>query len=269
VDLAAYLDRIGFPGSPRPDLPTLRAIHRRHLMAIPYENLDVQLGLAMTTDPEAAFDKLVTRRRGGWCYEMNGLLGVVLGEIGFKVTRLAGAVLRQQGGERAVGNHLILRVDLDQPYIADVGFGDGMLEPVPLEAGTYWRGGREFRLEDLDGAWWRLHNHPLGGAASYDFTLERAPETLLTKLCGELSTDPQSVFVQNAVCYRHTPEGILALQGRVLRRVGPQGSRQSLIESADHWAGTLAREFNIHLPAAVDLWPSVLARHAVVFGPRP
>ena len=94
MDVQAYLDRIGFQGVPRPDLATLRALHRGHALAISYENLDVQLGRPMTTDPAAAFDKLVHGRRGGWCYEMNGVLGAVLSEIGFKVTRLAGGAYR-------------------------------------------------------------------------------------------------------------------------------------------------------------------------------
>jgi N-hydroxyarylamine O-acetyltransferase len=72
MDLQAYFDRIGFAGPARPDLATLRAIHRAHLLAVPYENLDVQLGRPVTLDPAHAFDKIVRRRRGGWCYEMKG-----------------------------------------------------------------------------------------------------------------------------------------------------------------------------------------------------
>jgi len=68
VELAAYLERIGYAGPARPDLATLRAVHRAHLQAIPYENLDVQLGRPVSIDPAAAYDKIVRRRRGGWCY---------------------------------------------------------------------------------------------------------------------------------------------------------------------------------------------------------
>src|SRR5579862_4517964 len=133
MDLGAYLDRIGFRDEPRPDLGTLKALHRAHLLAVPYENLDVQFGRALTIEPHAAFDKIVTRRRGGWCYEMNGLLGAALDAVGFKVTRLAGAVMREVVGDAVIGNHLVLLVDLDgQPWIADVGFGDGSLDPFPL-----------------------------------------------------------------------------------------------------------------------------------------
>src|SRR5258707_7305951 len=108
MDLKAYFDRIEFRGEARPDLATLRTLHRAHLRAIPYENLDVQLGRTVTTDPEAAFDKIVTRRRRGWCYEMNALFGAVLVQIRFKVTRIASAATRATTGDSAIGNHPLL-----------------------------------------------------------------------------------------------------------------------------------------------------------------
>ena len=73
------------------DLATLKALHRAHLLAIPYENLDVQMGRRRTTSPAEAYEKIVGEKRGGWCYEMNGTFGWALKEAGFKVTRLAGA----------------------------------------------------------------------------------------------------------------------------------------------------------------------------------
>src|SRR3954451_21382564 len=99
MELAAYLARIGYAGPVRPDLSTLRAVHRAHLQAIPYDSLDVQLGRPLTLDPAAAYDKIVRRRRGGWCYEMSGLLGWALGEIGFSVPRMAGAAMRAERGD--------------------------------------------------------------------------------------------------------------------------------------------------------------------------
>ena len=93
VELAHYLERIGHGWHVRPKLPTLRSLHRAHVSAIPFENLDVQLGLTPSLEPEAIYAKLVERRRGGWCYEMNGLFGAALQAIGFDVTRLACGVI--------------------------------------------------------------------------------------------------------------------------------------------------------------------------------
>ncbi|UTP41027.1 arylamine N-acetyltransferase [Phenylobacterium sp. LH3H17] len=266
MDIQAYFDRVGFSGRARPDLATLTALHRSHLRAIAYENLDVQLGRPMTLDPEAAFDKLVTRRRGGWCYEMNGLLGAVLQEIGFSVTRMAGSVARGERDGRPLGNHLVLRVELDRPYIADVGFGDGILEPFPMTFQDHDCAGYRFRLEDLDGEWLRFHNHANGGAPSFDFTLETASPDQLAATCRWLSTSPDSIFVQTALAFRHRPDGIVSLLGRAHRRIRPDGKETQLLNSAEEFVAVLKRDFDLDVPEAAGLWPTIHAKHEELFG---
>jgi N-hydroxyarylamine O-acetyltransferase len=267
MDLAAYLARIGFEGEPRPDLATLRELHRRHLLAIPYENLDVQLGRAVSRDPTAAFDKLVTRRRGGWCYEMNGLLGAALDEVGFKVARLAGGVHRMIRGDEMVGNHLVLLVDIEgEPWIADVGFGDGPLEPFRLEEDPFACAGFEFRLERLEGDWWRFHNHPYG-APTFDFATVPADEARLEERCTWLQSHPESNFVLNAVVQRHVPDGLLQLRGRSFRRITAAGPQDRLVDTAEDYVATLARDFALDLPEAASLWPRICARHDQLFAP--
>lgn len=266
MDLQAYFERIGFAGEARADLATLKALHRAHLLAIPYENLDVQLGRPVTTDPKAAFAKIVGQGRGGWCYEMNGLFGAMLEAIGFKVTRLAGGVGRDTAGDEKVGNHLVLLIDLDEPWIADVGFGDGALEPYPLRAGAFSQDGYDFRLERLDDRWWRLHNHPLGGAPNFDFALEPADPALLAQKCQWLQTSPESGFVQNAVAQRWRPDELLQLRGRSLTRVRDGEKRIELIGSAGAYLEVLDREFGLRLPEAATLWPRIVARHEELFG---
>ncbi|HWA63103.1 MAG TPA: arylamine N-acetyltransferase [Caulobacteraceae bacterium] len=265
-ELAAYLDRVGFEGEARPDLGTLRALHRRHLLAVPYENLDVQLGRPLTPDPKAAFDKVVHRRRGGWCYEMNGTLGHALSLIGFSVTRMAGGVVRSMAGDDVVGNHLVLKVDLPEgPMIADVGFGDGPLDPYPLEPAAFSSGVFDFRLERLDDGWWRLHNHPKGGAPNYDFRPEPAEEALLAQRCQTLQTAETSIFVQNLLCFRHREDGFSALRGRVLRRATPEASEDTLLNSPRELTEALGDVFGLDVPEAAGLWDKVAARHDEIF----
>lgn len=265
----AYLDRIKFEGRTRPDLDTLKRVHRGHVENIAYENLDVQLGRKLTRDPAAAFEKIVTRRRGGWCYEMNGLLDWALREIGFKVTRMAGGVMRTVRGDDAVGNHLILRVDLDDgPYLADVGFGDGLVEPMKLTPGKVHQKFLAFALEDLgQGGWLRFHNDPLSGSMSFDFKLEPATESLLDEKCAWLQTDPSSGFVLNAVVQRHLPDAIAIMRGRTLKRVGSETTTHD-IASADEYLDTLHTVFGLDLPEARGLWPKIDARHRELFGPH-
>ena len=267
MDIAAYLDRIGFDGEAKADPSTLRALQRAHLRAIPYENLDVLLGRPVTTDPAAAFDKLVTRRRGGWCYEMNGVFGWALDCLGFRVTRLASGVMRSALGAASLGNHLVLRVDWpDGATLADVGLGDGPLEPFDVAAGPFTAGGLDFRLEALDDGWWRLHNHPGARPPDFDFHLNHGDEDLLALRCISLQTDPASIFVQNLICQRFTGNGHLQLLGRVLKRTGGLETSTHLLSSAGELTDVLADEFGLDEPAAADLWPRLCERHAELMG---
>jgi N-hydroxyarylamine O-acetyltransferase len=262
VKLASYLQRVGFAGVPRVDVDTLSRLHRSHLEAIPYEALDVQLGRPVSLELPRIYEKLVERGRGGWCYEMCGLFGWALEEIGFRVTRVAGGVARSLFGDFAVGNHLVLRVDLDRPYLADTGFGEGLVEPVPIEPAEIRQRFLVFRLEALPEGWWRLHNHPNGGPPSFDFRLEPAAPGVLEAKCEWLQTNALSPFVQNAVCQRHFPDRLELLRGKVLRTVRAAGVAQRTLASPDEYVDVLRRVFALDLPEAASLWPRIEARHA-------
>ena len=106
--------------------PRLTRLHRAHLLSITWEAIDCFMGWPTSVDPAAAHAKIVQGGRGGWCYEMNGLFGAALAALGFRVTRLAGCVDLPQLGGAAIGNHLTLRVDLDRPYLAEVGVADAL-----------------------------------------------------------------------------------------------------------------------------------------------
>lgn len=216
--LGRYLARVGYDGPLTPTVETLRALHRAHLMAIPYENFDIHLGRTLTLDRQATFAKLVDDRRGGWCFEMNGSFGWVLESIGFEVRYVAGAVQRADRGARALDNHLVLIVTVDHPYIVDVGFGDGFFEPLPLEPGRYRQQSLDF-VVSRDGEWWRVHNHEHGGAASYDFTLQPRSLQSFADTCHELQTAANSSFVRSTVCGRYERNGLVVLRGAVLREV--------------------------------------------------
>lgn len=265
ADLQGYLARIGFRGTPQVDLQTLGEIHRRHLLAIPYENLDVQLGRPVGLDIDGIYHKLVDQRRGGWCYEMNGLLAWALETIGFSITRLAAGVMRAHRGDEVLGNHLALWVrlpDEPEPVLADVGFGDGALEPVIIREGPFRQRGFEFSLERLADAWWRFHNHPAGGAASFDFRLVEADGVLLARQCRFLQTSADSPFTQVAVVQRHTPTGLLVLRGRLLSEIAPGSvSRRELVD-IDDMAAVLSERFALPVVEPGILWRRVEQQHA-------
>ncbi|HTV71819.1 MAG TPA: arylamine N-acetyltransferase [Rhizobiaceae bacterium] len=269
MQLQSYLDRIGYSGPIEPTLDCLRAVHRQQAMAVPYEDIDVQLGVPLTIDIDAIFDKIVTRRRGGWCYELNGILGWALAEIGFDVTRVAGGVLREMFGDWAITNHLVLLVKLDRTYLADLGLGDGIREPIPLEAGAYRQGALTFALEQVPDGYWRFRNHGFGFPPSFDFRAEPADEAALAARCAWLQTAAESRFVQNLIVQRMEPDAVLALTGRVLRRKTADRQDKTLLNSPAELAETLEREFAIRGVDVAKLWPKVAARHEELFGEKP
>jgi N-hydroxyarylamine O-acetyltransferase len=264
--LDEYLTRIGLEGPVRVDLDCLNRIHRQHLLNIPYENLDVQLERPLDLDPQRIFDKIVRQQRGGWCYEMNGLLQWALTELGFDVMRMNGGVMRKEQGEGVMGNHLVLCVNLDEPYVADVGLGDGLIEPIPLRAEAFSQESRAFALEPLEGELWRFHNHKERVPPTFDFRYGPADEDLFAEKCVELQSDPESIFVQNLICQRLRPDGVYILLGRVLSHVTDDGVQRSLLNSAEDLRATLASVFDLHVAEAEDLWPRVVDRHTALFG---
>lgn len=270
MELSAYLDRIGFDGVPAPDLATLRVLQRSHLSAIPYENLDVQLGRPVSLERADAFAKVVHARRGGWCYEMNGLFWWALEAIGYRVAPMTGAVMRATRGDSAIGNHLVLRVELDRSYLVDVGVADGPTAPLPIAPGTYAQGWRTFRIEVLDDGWWRFHNSETAFAPSFDFSCGAADWRALRNRCHWQQTSPDSRFVQNAIAVRHRGDGIDALVGRVWKRIDGKGSSERLIASETEYVAALADTFGLQLGGcdSAHLWPKIVARHDALFGAR-
>ncbi|SMC67946.1 arylamine N-acetyltransferase [Novosphingobium sp. B1] len=265
--LAAYLDRIGFADRPACDLVTLQAIVRAHVERIAFENIDVQLGRAMTTDLGAAFAKLVENKRGGWCYEHNGLLGAALAAIGFDVMRMSAGVMREVRSDQAMGSHLCLLVPCEgRHWLVDAGFGSHLAAPVPLQEGSWHQAPLPVSLGRTADGMWRLQVALGDRAMSYDFLAEQADEGRLATMCKWQASDPASVFVQNLSAQRRSGESYFMLRGKVLTIVSASGEEQREIGSARALVECLRDEFLLDVPDAADLWPAITARHAALFG---
>ena len=147
MDIEAYLQRIRHTGEVRSTEATLRSLHRAHLFTVPFENLDISLGRKIICDETRILNKIVDERRGGFCYELNGAFAALLQASGFQVTLLSARVAREDGSYGPEFDHLTLRVDLEEPWLADVGFGEGFQDPLRLESGMEQpQNGRVYRL---------------------------------------------------------------------------------------------------------------------------
>ncbi|WP_353474335.1 arylamine N-acetyltransferase [Salipiger sp. H15] len=255
-----YLARIGMARPVQADLQSLTQLHRAHLLTFPFEALDAFMGWPSGFTPAAAFDKMVLQRRGGWCFEMNGLFGAVLQGLGFRVTRLCGGVHREMLGDMAVGNHLTLRVDLDRPYLAEVGVADAIFEPVPLALGPIRQRGFDFEITEADGGWLRFNNHPQGIARSFDFRPDHADEEAMTAAHAWLMQDPGSPFTNALAVMRHTEDGYVALQNDQLRRVTSGKVFEGQVTGAAHLAEILETVFDLDVPKPEDIWARVQSR---------
>ena len=261
MNVKAYLARIGYSGMVRRDLETLTAIHRAHLSAIPYENLDIHLGRSLPLGAGHAFDKIVSSRRGGWCYEMNGLLAAMLQELGFDLYLAAGAVRREKFGDKTIGNHLVVIAQLERPYLVDVGFGDGPLDPIPLAEGRYMHGSFEIGLE-RQCEWWRFRNHTAAAGESFDFKEQPRDIDWFQEKCTELQTSPESGFTKTTVLQRRLPDRIYVLRGLRASNIRASNATACVVESQSEYARLLSDWFDIDLGADLArLWPVVEQQH--------
>ena len=257
MTVESMLRRIGHHGRVAADVETLFALHRAWRLAVPYENLDIQLGRPITLDPDALFDKLVRRRRGGYCYEQNAGLATLLRLAGFQVTMVEAAVLRAARGEAMWGNHNALLVDLDgRRWLADAGIGDGFIEPLPLREGRHAQGNLIYRLERLDPDTWRFHHRPGGTIASYDLRMRPREITDFAARSQEMSTHPASAYVTTLMAARPVADQTLILLSRTLRRLGADSSTSRTIADAEEFAETLSTHFLVPLD---DLGPDGVA----------
>ncbi len=205
LDLSAYFDRIDYRGPAEPNLHVLQGLVTAHTQTIPFENLDPLLGVPVDDlSPQALIDKLVHRRRGGYCYEHNGLMGYVLAEIGFRVRRLAGRVVWMvpPDSPAPAQTHTLLAVTFPGShgtYLVDVGFGGQTpTSPIRCETGGVQQTTHEpYRLDDrgdglvmqaqVRGEWVPL----------YEFSMRTQPDIDLTVGSWYVSTHPSSHFVTN------------------------------------------------------------------------
>lgn len=251
--------RINYGGPLNPSRQTLHNLHRAHLLAIPFENIDVQVRERRPFTIDTAYEKLVEQQRGGWCYEMNGLFGWALRELGFDVVYVAGAVNRQKNGDRALMNHLALIVRLDQPFLADVGFGNGLLAPIPLREGTHDDGRYQFRLT-REGEWWRFHNHKFQ-PMTYDFTEEPHRYEQFEHKARLMATTAESPFVQNLVVTRLLEDGMVQLVNAAFQRHDANEMVEETAPNAAELARILKDHFGLQTDRIEALWQRVSSQH--------
>ena len=227
IDVPAYCERIGVTGAMPLNLATLRRLHHAHLLAVPFENLDIHLQRPIVLDEARLFEKIVTRRRGGFCYEQNGLFAAMLRELGFTVALLEARVGAKTWQDGLPWDHLTLLVTLEQRWLVDVGFGEGFREPLQFD---------EPGPQERDEGVWRVQHDGCEGVHSrrtaqgdwqdeYRFRLQPRRLADFTPGSEHHQRSPESHFTQQRVCSLATATGRITLGDRRLI-VTENGHRQ-------------------------------------------
>jgi N-hydroxyarylamine O-acetyltransferase len=260
-DLSAYLDRIGLKEAPGPDAEGLTAIQRAHRLAIPFENLDVILGRGISLDPAAVFDKLVIRRRGGYCFEQNQIFLRALHTLGFEARPLLARVWLA-ASETPPKTHTLNLVTIDGvDWIADAGFGGSYTPPLPLADGSeaITSDGAHHRLRADPEHGWMLERHgdaqlTDGRGAGHDGWLPQYSFTLAPVAPADLilanhwtSTAPGTRFTTLRIASIVLPNGFASLTDRHYSRHNSGQSNSSEIESAKVYRMRLSLMFGIDL----------------------
>jgi N-hydroxyarylamine O-acetyltransferase len=256
----ACLRRIGAARPERPDRAALRDLHLRHLRSVPFENLSIHLGEPIMLEEKALFDKIVSARRGGFCYELNGIFAALLKALGFHVTLLAARVA--DGG--AFGppyDHLALRVDCGEPWLADVGFGSHSHYPLRLD----------LRGDQADpGGVFRLAETPEGDLDVYkngtlQYRLDQRPRELtdFEATCWWHQTSPTSHFTRSLVCSLLTETGRITLSDRTLVTTSADGRDERLLPDGD---AALLDAYRTHFGIVLEHPPAVRRSRAASAG---
>ena len=251
IDLSAYLARTGYDGPLDVSAETLIGLHRAHAFSIPFENLDIHLGRAISLEPSRIAQKLVQERRGGYCYEQNGLFRLVLQQLGFRVrchvgrNLISGYPLRPRA-------HQILLVELPgQPWLADLGFGsNSLIEPIPLVLDQeFTQSFDRYRLQAAPAHSYHLQLHMQGEWQTlYVFALDEAQPSDYQMMNYYYSQAPDSPFRQQRITARSGPDYRVSLVDYELKIRRAEGITATTLPDEATYHAALATHFGVELP---------------------
>lgn len=270
----AYLARLGVTRR-TPSAPALIELHAAHVSRVPYETTWIAMGEPWGVDPLESATRIAEQGRGGYCYHLNGAFSWLLGELGYHVTRLIGGVHDDDPNEEAMLNHLVLTVE-DLPsaehpndrWYVDVGLGEGLYTPLPLEPGEAVHPPFTLRLQHGDSpiADWRLIHDRRG---SFDGMAFREGEAAIEQFAErnvQLSTSPDSYFVRTTTAQIRSADSFTAMRALTLSRVDDHGTTKRVITDRDEWFATLTNTLHLDLRTATSrqrdrLWDTATAQH--------
>ncbi len=256
MDTQAFLRRIGisaYDGPPR--LEALSQLHQAFVDTVPYETVQYQFGEGGPLEPEDAAKRIIARETGGYCFQLNGTFALLLTELGYRVQMHRGGVETPNHPGLVDASHMVLTVsglveDPEREWLVDVGLGDGLVTPMPLEVGaTAHQEPYDLRLRASEKvAGWRLDLDPRSSLIGMDFESATVGLDAFAARHAQLSVGPDSAFVRLASVFRRRPASAVVLRSVGLTETFADRADVTLIEKPADYFATLADVFYLPLP---------------------
>lgn len=252
MNLESYFERINYSGDTTPNFENLRAIHRAHMYHIPFENLSMFVPEPVILEEQALFNKLVTQKRGGFCFEQNGLFATILRKLGYQVDILGAQVFNNQRGTYSPARtHVVLLVTIDNiRYVADVGFGSSFIEALEFDTVKIQsQDVGKFRIEHGDDNCHYIYNQIMGAdimSLSYRFDLTPYELPDFEEACHYIMTSPRSHFTHGRICSIPDKHSRISLtEGKLIQTTLDGERTETPVEDEPVFHEILQTKFNI------------------------
>lgn len=230
-----YLKRLDYRGSTSPNLINLKAIHKKHLYNIPFENLDIHSNKKIILDTDKLEEKMLSSKRGGYCYELNGMFYALLQEMGYNVKMVSARVNNGKGGWGAEFDHLLIITELDELWMTDVGFGDSFLEPLSVKLNNPQKNAKGwFKITQNEEDEYLKMSKSVDDNLYEDefiFTLKERSWDEFEDMNSYHQTSPESHFTRGKICSIATEGGRISLTDQKL--ILSEGADKKTIEVKD------------------------------------
>jgi len=263
MEIEKYLERIGYKGSIKPTIGLLNALQKKHLLNIPFENLDIHYKIPIDLNLANIFEKVVIKRRGGFCYELNGIFHELLNSIGFNVKMVSARVFNQEQQIFSPEfDHLAIIAKIDSiDYLADVGFGEFAFGPLKIELNTIHNDERgSFRIERHDDLYYNVSKQVgENWVPEYMFTLKKRDLSEFKDMCHYNQTSPLSHFTQNKFCSLPTENGRITVTAKKIKITEGDSVAELQLNSEEEFLVALEKYFHIRLNDSIPFANASLA----------